>query len=83
LLYCRRTRKIGDGLYPGWQGAYARGGKAVAEKIDRAAGEEALLWINNQPVLLQDREDRLQVEPVGFLVWTGDEDIVQVHEGER
>ncbi len=39
LLDCRRARKIGDGLNPRWQGAYACGRKAVAKEIDRAAGK--------------------------------------------
>jgi hypothetical protein len=54
-----RPWKFDDGLDPGWQGTNAGGGKAMAEEVDSAVSKQALLRVDDEPVLLQDCEDCL------------------------
>ncbi len=54
LLHCRRPREFGDGLHPGQQGPYTSGAKAVAEKIDGRAGEQTLVRVDDEAILLEN-----------------------------
>ncbi len=48
----------------------------MPEKVDRLAGEKALIWVNHQAVLLKGGKNRDQVSPVCRLVRAGNQNIV-------
>ena len=54
----------------------------MAQELDGAGGEHTLLWVNCQPVVVQDAEELLEMLQVLFQGGAGDEVVVQVGEDE-
>jgi hypothetical protein len=52
--------------------------KAVDQELHGAAANDALVLVNDQPVLLKKREDCHQVTAVLGDTGTGDKDVIQV-----
>jgi hypothetical protein len=82
MLDCGWLWEIGDGLDPGGKRADAASGEAVAQEIHLGAAEQALVGVNNEPIALQNGENRLQVSLMRDRIRAGNENVVQVDEGE-
>jgi hypothetical protein len=55
LLHCRRPGEFSNGLHPGQQGPYTSGAEAEAEKINGRAGEQTLVQVDDEAILLEQQ----------------------------